>query len=158
MGKVINNAYPADFFFSKCWLQWVTSSPLVCLSEMTAWISSLCLCFVVSDEHLMEFVENQDHVVVLAALQSFLDSPKLLQQAMKTLLPLTRPGKYPLHPSLHTWRVWSEYDSERREWMDGLMWVCRGVRNALYYFTLSTFSCRQPMTFPWRFNQINLSS
>ncbi|XP_041651607.1 leucine-rich repeat serine/threonine-protein kinase 2 isoform X2 [Cheilinus undulatus] len=46
----------------------------------------------VSDEHLVEFVENQDHVAVLAVLQSFLDNPQLLQQAMKVLLPLTRPG------------------------------------------------------------------
>ncbi|XP_051238847.1 leucine-rich repeat serine/threonine-protein kinase 2 isoform X2 [Dicentrarchus labrax] len=46
----------------------------------------------VSDDHLMEFVENQDHVVVLAALQRFPDSPEVLQQAMKVLLPLSRPG------------------------------------------------------------------
>lgn len=41
----------------------------------------------------MEFVENQDHIAVLTALKRFLDSPELLLQAMKVLIPLSRPGK-----------------------------------------------------------------
>lgn len=46
----------------------------------------------VGEEHLVEFVENQDHVVVLAALQKFVDNPELLLQGLKVLLPLARPG------------------------------------------------------------------
>lgn len=44
------------------------------------------------EEHLVAFVENQDHVVVLAALQKFVDNPELLLLGLKVLLPLARPG------------------------------------------------------------------
>lgn len=47
----------------------------------------------VREDHLLEFVENQDHAVVLAALQRFLDNPELLLLGLKVLLPLARPGK-----------------------------------------------------------------
>lgn len=44
------------------------------------------------EDQLVEFVESQDHVVVLAALQTFMDNPELLLQGLKVLLPLARPG------------------------------------------------------------------
>ncbi|KAM9815971.1 leucine-rich repeat serine/threonine-protein kinase 2 [Syngnathus typhle] len=50
------------------------------------------LLHLVRDEHLMAFVENQDHVAVLAVLHGFPGNPELLLQAMKVLLPLSRPS------------------------------------------------------------------
>ncbi|XP_037834279.1 leucine-rich repeat serine/threonine-protein kinase 2 isoform X1 [Kryptolebias marmoratus] len=44
----------------------------------------------VSDDHLVDFVENRDHVVVLSALKMFPDSPELLMQALKVLFLLAR--------------------------------------------------------------------
>uniref|UniRef100_A0A8C1W2R3 non-specific serine/threonine protein kinase n=1 Tax=Cyprinus carpio TaxID=7962 RepID=A0A8C1W2R3_CYPCA len=47
---------------------------------------------IVSDAHLVEFIENKDHEVVLDALRRFMDSDSVVLQALRVLIPLAAPA------------------------------------------------------------------